>query len=349
MMNEEESIASQTMLASYIDGVNEKESLSEEIRVLYVAMTRAKQKLVLSLADSDIRKDITKWSIAQSKANILNAANYMDIIAFTLLKRAKADIFEKTETKEIHSFKAKKADIAFEISEYKEAEEKRLIDAAKNIMDFEALIGEEISKELSYKYPFEIQNVPAKLSVTRLKQESMDKTLFKPQTNGDSTDALLRGNAVHFALRYLKLNGKTAKEQIDDMIKEGSLSQKEADTINISWIENFLESDLVQRIEKSEYVLRETPFSLNISAKEAGYEGDADILVQGIIDLCFLENGEWVLVDYKTDRIDPSDVYATAKRYEVQLNLYERALKELTGKNVKQKMLYFLRFGQVNM
>lgn len=108
------------------------------------------------------------------------------------------------------------------------------------------------------------------------------------------------------------------------------------------WIGGFLETPLYARIKNAERVLREQPFNLEVEAGSIGFEGNEKMLVQGILDLAFLEDA-WVLVDYKTDRVTEKTVAGTAQGYAVQLELYARALHEITGIPVKEKYLYFLR------
>ena len=91
----------------------------------------------------------------------------------------------------------------------------------------------------------------------------------------------------------------------------------------------------------------EAPFCLRVDAREAGVaESDEDIIVQGVIDMCFLEDGEWVVVDYKTDRIDPKAANEAAQKYALQLGLYAKALNRITDQCVKQKYIYFLETNQ---
>ena len=92
-------------------------------------------------------------------------------------------------------------------------------------------------------------------------------------------------------------------------------------------------------------MLREQPFNLEVEADSIGYEGSGTMLVQGILDLAFLEDG-WVLVDYKTDRVTKETLAQTAQGYAVQLALYARALAEITGIPVKERYLYFLRMQE---
>ena len=128
------------------------------------------------------------------------------------------------------------------------------------------------------------------------------------------------------------------------MLERKLLTRQEYEAVmdHEDWIGGFLETPLYARIKNAERVLREQPFNLEVEAGSIGFEGNEKMLVQGILDLAFLEDA-WVLVDYKTDRVTEKTVAGTAQGYAVQLELYARALHEITGIPVKEKYLYFLR------
>ena len=112
----------------------------------------------------------------------------------------------------------------------------------------------------------------------------------------------------------------------------------------------FLESDVGLRLRAAEVVRREWPFNVMLrvsealTAGEAGPYGGEELLVQGTIDCCFVEKGEWVLLDYKTDRADDTD--ALRDRYAAQLRVYALALERITGLRVKQRLLCLLGSGE---
>jgi ATP-dependent helicase/nuclease subunit A len=111
-------------------------------------------------------------------------------------------------------------------------------------------------------------------------------------------------------------------------------------------IARFLQSDLAARARVSERCLFEQPFCLNMSARELELaDSDESVIVQGVIDMCFIEDGQWVIVDYKTDRVDMDDASAAAKKYAIQLRLYARALTDITGWPVTEKWIYYLSAG----
>ena len=131
----------------------------------------------------------------------------------------------------------------------------------------------------------------------------------------------------------------------EDMFARKIVTQQEKEAIvkNREMAEAFLQTPLYERMLKAQRVLREQSFNLQAEAQSIGFEGKEKMLVQGILDLAFLEEGSWVLLDYKTDRVDEKTVEKVARGYALQLDLYARALTDITGIPVKQKYLYFMR------
>ena len=106
----------------------------------------------------------------------------------------------------------------------------------------------------------------------------------------------------------------------------------------------FFTSELGERMRRADVLEREWMFTLRMGTQEAvGIESEESLLVQGSVDCCFEEHGEWVLLDYKTDRTD--DIDALKARYAPQLILYARALERITGKRVKEAWLCLLTQG----
>ena len=113
----------------------------------------------------------------------------------------------------------------------------------------------------------------------------------------------------------------------------------------------FGKSSLAKRMaaaEKEGRLWREQQFVLEVPAAEVypDYQGEAYVLIQGIIDVYFQEEDQLVVADYKSDRIRPGREGELAARYQVQLNYYQRALEQLTGKKVKEKLIYSLEAGK---
>ena len=152
------------------------------------------------------------------------------------------------------------------------------------------------------------------------------------------------GTLVHSMMERVVLTGQDVREAALEMEARKLLTGQEREAVlaHTEWIEGFLKTSLYERIKTAGRVLKEQPFNLEVKAQSIGYEGEGSMMVQGILDLAFLED-KWVLVDYKTDRVTHNTVEQAAQGYAVQLELYARALEEITGIPVKEKYLYFLR------
>ena len=135
----------------------------------------------------------------------------------------------------------------------------------------------------------------------------------------------------------------SVEQQINEMVKKGFFSAEQACSIEILLLERFARSSLAKRIIKSQTVLKEAPFNLLLPASQLGFESDEEIMVQGIIDCAFIEDGKWVIVDYKTDRLPPGGAQEIIQRYKDQLGIYSLALNNSTGMAIKTAYLYLLR------
>ena len=133
------------------------------------------------------------------------------------------------------------------------------------------------------------------------------------------------------------------------MVASGFLTEEEKNVIHKKDFVAFANASLGLRMEKAQEnrrLWREQPFVIGIPAKQVKAEWDSDslVLVQGIIDAYFEEDGEIVLVDYKTDQVKNGQ--ELVDRYAEQLRYYQKALEQLTGKRVKEKILYAVRLGE---
>lgn len=305
-----------------------QESRSEELRALYVAMTRAKEHLIISgvgkIPECDLME--SKWGIAH-KTNYL----YWILSALGECKRDERGFvigehvigFTEVESKEV---------LSTEIDEY----------TLEQCLEQVGNIG--------YK-PFltpDIPIVPAKMGVSALLPEYIDGG-YAP-TRRIFTGAEL-GTLIHMLLSQLNLNVRGEDEvvkQLELMEKSCLFSSEEVYALKkvCGKVAAFLNSTLAERIRRSERVLREIPFSLSVPADVVGWgESKSNIVVQGIVDLVFEENDGLIILDYKSNSAPPSELSNLAAHYSIQMDMYERALSLITGKSVKEKYLYFIRAG----
>ncbi len=295
---------------------------SEELRILYVAMTRAKNMLYLCGCVPDELKAFEKWNeYASGSKQFLEANCMLDWVMGALpphIPVARITPGEQTFA------------------------EKPALNIEK--LNGELLAGGTPEKEI-VALPARIK-VPAKLSVSEIKkQESPLRISIRAVKNENEITGAKLGTLVHAVMEHIDFKGDNALAAAERLFSREIITQAERDAIqkNAGMIDAFFTTSLAQRIRQSGKVIKEMPFNVLLPANEVGYESALKVTVQGVLDLAFMEEGEWVLVDYKTDRIDGNDPGELQKMYRKQLSLYAGALEKITGIPVKQRYLCFLR------
>ncbi len=124
------------------------------------------------------------------------------------------------------------------------------------------------------------------------------------------------------------------EEALDALQRQGVLSDEERKELRMEWIQSFFASPLGRRALAAQTLHREWSFNLR---------GEMGSMIQGVIDLCFMENGQWVLADYKTDAADGDELL---RRYGLQLRWYAKALSKITGIPVGETLIFSLRAGK---
>ena len=221
---------------------------------------------------------------------------------------------------------------------------------------------------LTWAYPHAAATeLSAKLTATQLKGRESDaeiaenarlparlRSLAKPSflAGGTKLTGAERGTAIHLVMEHLDFgcdgSERAVRKQIDAMREKRLLTPEQAEAADATAIARFLQSDVAVRIRNSAYVEREYRFSLLRSAKEYDDRADAtdEVLLQGVVDCFFEEDGALVVLDFKTDRITPDETTERAVYYAPQLEAYASALERIMQKKVKEKLLYFFRTGE---
>lgn len=355
------------------------ESLSEEMRILYVALTRAVDKLILVGSVGRLVNQVKKWSKNISPYMLYSAQTYIDWIGTVVTKhndgeplRALAEIEMDRSDMIVDDSKwainiLNRRDILLEEQEkadkLKEMQEKLDNPRVKD----ETIYNDRIQKVLNWDYPYEkATNIPSKLSVTEIKKSNInniesinynipslvEKPKFLEGTKTFTPEE--RGTILHFVLQHLDLNIirqdiDSIKEQIDMMIIRELLTEEEAEIVDVSKIKDFFNSKLGSRILNSSKVYREVDFNIKKKAEDiikGLTQCDESLLVQGSIDCYFEEEDGLVLVDYKSDRVMSKNLNPIISRYDVQLELYKEALEKITGKKVVETYLYLFDVGK---
>ena len=228
-------------------------------------------------------------------------------------------------------------------------------------------VSKELKERFSYVYPYQKEmEIPGKVSVSELKKEAMEEAvleLFEEPEIVPYVPAFLReerkisaterGTAYHRILECMDLEGihhsDQVKERVENLVKSGKLTETAAESIHPYEIYQFCQSALCERMvqaEKKGLLFKEQQFMIAKAASEIwkDCQSDQDVLVQGIMDAYFEEDGELVLLDYKTDHV--KNGAELAARYEKQLQIYGESLEQMTGKKVKERILYSFCLGQ---
>ncbi len=332
-------------------------NIAEEMRIIYVALTRPKEKLVITYCSKDIEKAVTDAGVTASlpekrfePLTISSAKCEADWILSSLLRhpdagelRLLAGISEDCVIEDETRWKFKVWDgEGSAVSAEETAEEK-----AEPDMELYRILEE----RSAWKYPFEgSQNIPAKAGVSALTHGEMHKKLlFAAKPGYGNLSGADRGTALHTFMQFCDFDKAKAdpKAEIRRLTKERFITEKQAEVIDPKKPESFFGSSLYKRIENSPKVWRELRFLRALSAKELGYENanpEDKITVQGVADCVFEENGNLVIVDYKTDFVE--DIAELKERYAAQLNMYKKLLSQSMEKPVSEAVIWSFRFGK---
>ena len=382
-------IKNKTLRRAVLSAKMKEDNLAEELRVLYVALTRAREKLILTAV---LDKADEKWELAQMTGqekltylDFCEAGSYMDFLLPILPQTGIAVKTLRTEDL-----------VAEEIREQLRMGDRR--EELQRVADGEVLLpgeSEENERKLSklrerfaYQYPHPgLQKLYTKTTVSELKIAAMaekDEAAFHTfeekevvpyipafRREQEKVSGAVRGSAFHRVMELLdftyvfvesglfekcpgdyetyrkRLDAERLQKRLEEFLQRETVSlrltEEYAKAVSLPKILNFLEQELAYRMwnaQEKGLLYREQPFVLGIDAKRLDPdlpEGEK-VLIQGIIDVFFIEDGEIVLLDYKTDVIDSLE--ALWNRYNVQIQYYEEALTKLMQMPVKERILY---------
>ena len=359
VVDREQRIAYPTMARIAIRNRLEQETISEEMRLLYVALTRAKERLFITGAMNKAEKFAEeKKALARRPMNpelIEKAASPLQWMLYTCL----ADEGEHFRWHVLHEVGTTEA----------EEEKERLQQDA----EMDELWVTALHNNLNYQYPYaQDTKIPSKITATELKrrlagpepepqleekrliaQNRSDFESFHDYLRRKEKGSTRRGTLTHLVLQHLDLDRVESeteiRQQMDHIQEQGLISEEEKRLVNTASILKFLQSPVGMRIKNNFAGLRrEYTFSVLVPSQELLPEEGTEetILLQGAIDCWFEEDGKVILVDYKTDRIEEGSLEEHVDRYRPQIKAYAIALREMIGKAVSQAFLCFLDVGQ---
>jgi len=369
-----------TLTRQAVKNIIKTESISEEMRILYVALTRAKEKLFITGTSKNLSKKLEGlekqteiYHKNKEKINPVLVKKYKSYLDWILLvyqyeKNSTQDLLELNVIDRDIFSKLNKTDIQeINSQKIKELMENKNIEISKEQM-------EDIKNKIEYEYQNKLATtIPTKSSVTKIKQmqqktlgvniESLDENPTDVQENkekkidfgkpkflqNDEEQKITpaqRGTLVHLCMQKLNFKEEYNLEKISELIQKLKnkeiITEKESKAINMSKIFAFTKSDIAKELKEAKEIYKEKPFYINVPAREI-YEENCkeNILVQGIIDLYYIDKDDNLkLLDYKTDYVEPGNEQELVKKYSKQLELYKEALEEALNKKVKKVYIY---------
>ncbi|HHV60511.1 MAG TPA: helicase-exonuclease AddAB subunit AddA [Clostridiaceae bacterium] len=382
----EKRIAYPTVAKHSIQSKLKFETLSEEMRILYVAFTRASEKLIITASVADIEKACAKWSSVIGTRNIqlpefevLQSRRYIDWICLSAIRHKEMRQLREIAGKDLPacliddgskwSFRLWNSSCLTQASEKFSESGREIIDEINSLKGArsEGQYSNIINDRLCWNYKYaELSTIPAKMTVTELKRRLNAELDESNSTNLFYTPRLIKrpafmerataktpaekGTILHFVMQHLDLlNSSSRKDievQLDMMVEKELLAKEDLEVVDVYKILEFINSPLGKRIRNSSVVKREIPFNMELPVEairkvlKKEIESDETILLQGVIDLFFEEDGELVLVDYKTDYVPAGETDTFKEKYKVQMEYYKKALEKLTGKKVKESYIY---------
>lgn len=348
----------------------ELESLGEELRVLYVAFTRAKEKLIITgyIKDEEMLQQIREIYCGSNRKalNFKERAEAKTFLEWILPAAAASGSWDKVSY--VTPWSMLEDEAAHQITEHVSLRQR--VQQAEEVSD---TLYEKIKEQLSYQYPHpDAIHLVTKYSVSELKHRAMRELAAKEEEDvtpkfleevstpyvpafmegkAEVNQGALRGTAMHRLMEcydFTKMPDRSdefaenIKKQLTGLVQMGKVSEDMQKLIRIPSVELFLKSQLAPRMKAAamrDDLFREKPFVMGNHEME-----EEMVLIQGIIDVFWVEEDGIVLLDYKTDRVDS----ATRLRdmYKEQLDLYAEALERIFPLPVKEKYLYSFRLNQ---
>lgn len=351
------------------------ENLGEELRVLYVALTRAKEKLIMTGFYAKGKEQLDRWKEKlQNQTEVMDyfsrteAKNYLDWVAPVVLN-------DKTGQYQLCTFSL--ADLVYVEVEKQLAAvgKKEDLFSWNTEVTYQEVLQKKLEERQNYCYPFEKEkSLKSKMTVSELKRlgymteeecgvvefdrniEELEEKVPLPEFLQETKEEIQgadRGTLYHKFMECLKIGEvKTlsdVKKQLENLVNKGIFSKEESKVFYQKKILAFCKSSLGTRMaaaEAAKKLWREAPFVIGLPARKVKEEWDSDeiVLVQGMMDAYFEEKEELVLVDYKTDRVQSEE--ELIQRYQSQLDYYQKALEQMSGKRVKEMVIYSLHLNK---
>ncbi len=382
-VDQERHVSRNSLNKKYLAYHKRMDNIAEEIRVLYVAMTRAREKLILTGTVNGIEAVVKKWMVSVddhgiADQKVIDAASYLDwlgpLIYIPFLEGKNKGFSCREMTRDELKIDQLKEDLL-------KSKRQLLLEQLKHQLISETTVNADatqIEQAMNWIYPLDLlTDLPGKMTVSELKKIAGEDEeaihFYHDIATQDEDDAArirvaqLRGTATHKLFEELDFEEAWNEEKMEAFIEELTarrmIPEEVSQKLPVSHILTFINGEMGRRMataQKKNLLYREQPFLMELPVNEIPElvsnqqmmadprTQNAGILIQGVIDVYFEEEDGLVLLDYKTDKVDPENGESVLKgRYRAQLDYYTRALERNTGKKVKEKILYAVMLNRI--
>ena len=330
---------------------SKKSIARERLRLLYVGMTRAEEKLCLVCSMKNAQKSLMRAALASNHGRekisgdfIINAANSAEYVLAAALIHPDSDALRRTAECSVSTVSTESS-MAVRFIDAAKLKTENTTDKLSAAADVD--LTKSILSNIEYSYPYAaLSNIPSKVSVSKLANTEeyehfamTDRPAFMEK---DGLNAAGRGTAIHKIMQFIDYkNENSIDSEIERLVSEKRISSSEAAVADRKLLSRFFESELFYRIKKADTIKREMRFltELPVSVYDKEKTGAEDkFIVQGAVDLCFLEDDGVVVVDFKTDYTQSEE--ELKQKYLAQLSIYAAACKKIFSMPVKEKIIY---------
>lgn len=351
-----------TVTKSAVAAALTRESKAEEMRILYVALTRAKEKLICVDCMSHARKRAADLAVlAEMPAPPEAVAGVKcpgDWLLLPLLCAPEGEPIRRWAETEPQTLTGAGGGWQVQVWENPVAPALRERDSTPEAARESGPVE---VRELDYPHPAACR-IPTKVTATQLKGRELDEEIAQGtvrrvrQVQVETPRFLIgerplsaaqRGTAMHLLMQYLDLSGPEPEKQVQALLARHLLTPEQAASLELEQVRRFLASPLAERIRRAGEVYREYRFSLLLPASlyDPEAEPEDELMLQGVVDCAFRTEQGLVIVDFKTDRILPQEAAQRAELYRPQLTAYSQALSRVLEAPVAERVLYFFGPG----
>ena len=361
VVNEDYGITYPSVIKQAIKNISKRELRSEALRVLYVAFTRAKEKLIVFSSLENYEKYNEKQFVIYNESAIEPMIVSQNNSYFANINMALKDLSSNEKIFEIRKIEASIEELALDVSSIQNEGQENKFSIIEKIKFNE---NDEVLPLNNFKFKYEFENdvnSSSRVSVSELKEESIKdievnkNSLFSKDTSekyklpseffdkSKHYTSLRKGTLIHFILQILDFNQidskESLKEYIEKMQVKNVINKEDTKYINVNKIYNFLNSKIGKDVKNAKIVKKEEEFVL----KNTIYSNST---IQGVIDLYYVnDNDNAYLIDFKTDKSIDRNYYI--EKYKLQLDIYANAIEKLTKYNVAKKYIYSFELEDV--